>query len=116
MKAYSIDLRERIVRAVQDGKPVSMVARTFLVSENTVRKYVKRMQQEGDLRPKAIPGRPRLIPVEKFGELAAQLEAAPDATLQEHCREWGRRQGVVIGITAMHRAIARLGWTRKKRR
>jgi transposase len=41
MKAYSIDLRERIVQAVDQGMTKARAARTFSVSLATVKNYVR---------------------------------------------------------------------------
>jgi hypothetical protein len=44
----------------------------------------------------------------------AQLEKAPDATLQEHCQTWEAASGVKVSISTMSRAIRQVRWTRKK--
>jgi transposase len=114
MRAYSLDLRERIVRAVEAGTPRPEVARTFGVGVATVGRYV-RLGRAGALAPRSSPGRPARIGPAAWPALRAQLAAAPDATLAEHCATWGRAQGARVSEATMHRAIARLGWTRKKR-
>jgi transposase len=40
MKAYSLDLRQRIVQAVADGTSQREVARLFHVGERTVKRYL----------------------------------------------------------------------------
>src|SRR5688572_12922673 len=115
MRAYSLDLRERIVRAVAAGTPQSAVARTFGVGRATVQRYVYRQRDTGSLAPQPKPGRPATIGEARRAALAAQLAAAPDATLAEHCATWDREQGARVSPSAMHRALARLGVTRKKR-
>jgi transposase len=114
MRAYSLDLRERVVRAVAAGTPQAVVARTFGVGRATVERYLRR-HRAGALAPRRSPGRPARIGPAMEPALRAQLEDAPDATLAEHCERWARAQGVRVSVSAMHRAIARLGWTRKKR-
>jgi transposase len=114
MKAYSMDLRERIVQAVLAGMPQAMAARVFGVGQATVERYLRRHRQ-GDLAPRQSPGRPAEIGVEQTPELVAQLEAAPDATLAEHVATWAEATGVRVSVTTMHRTIRRVGWTRKKR-
>jgi transposase len=42
------------------------------------------------------------------------LEAAPDATVLEHCAWWAEQQGQVVSEATMWRALRRLGWTHKK--
>lgn len=115
MRAYSLDLRERIVRAVGAGTPRSVVARTFGVGRATVERYLRRQREAGSLAPRKSPGRPAVIGAAQAPALRAQLAAAADATLAEHCATWEREQGVRPSLWAMHRALARLGVTRKKR-
>jgi transposase len=116
MKAYSLDLRERVVRAVEGGVPYMVVARTFQVSAPTIRRYVTLQRQTGSLAPKPIPGRQFQIGRSDYAALKAQLQAHPDATLAEHCALWEKEQHQPVHISTMHRAIKRVGWTRKKRR
>jgi transposase len=116
MKAYSIDLRERIVRAVERGMAKSQAARTFAVSLATVKNYVRQWQTTGSLAPKPIPGRPRAIPRARDAALVAQLRATPDATLQELVAAWEAARGAAVSVATMARAIRRVRWTRKKRR
>ena len=58
MKAYSEDLRRKIVDAVRRGVPKSETASLFGVSLSSVKRF-SRMDREGDsLAPKKPPGRP----------------------------------------------------------
>jgi len=115
MKAYSQDLRERIVRAVGQGMPKSQVARTFAVSLATVKNYVRQWHQTGSLARKPIPGRPRGIPPTQDAALVAQLRARPDATLAELATAWKAAHRVAVSVATLSRAIRRVRWTRKKR-
>jgi transposase len=44
----------------------------------------------------------------------AQLQAHPDATLDEHCRLWAEATGQQVSVSTMCRLQQRLGLTRKK--
>src|SRR5258708_24077303 len=88
MRAYSTDLRERIVQAVANGRPQREAARMFGVGVNTVKRYVVRQQQTGSLARHPIPGGPRRIGREQEAWLRARLEGAPDATLAAHGALW----------------------------
>jgi transposase len=116
MRAYSVDLRERIVRAVADGVPQSVVARTFDVARATVQRYVGQHDATGALAPRPTPGPAHKIGAAAAPALRAQVAAAPDATLAEHAARWAREQGVRLSASTVHRALARLAITRKKRR
>lgn len=115
MKAYSIDLRERIVHAVGTGQPKSVVARLLGVAWATVDRYVRQHRATGDLSPKPRPGATPRIRPEQYPTLVAQLEAAPDATLAEHCETWERTQHVRVSVETMRRTIARVDWRLKKK-
>jgi transposase len=115
MRSYSPDLRERIVEAVEGGASMASVARTFRVSYRTVQRYVARKKTTGDLAQRIGSGRPRRISFAQQVDLIAQLDSAPDATLEEHSEAWKQSHGVRVSIATMHRSIKRAGWTLKKR-
>jgi transposase len=115
MKPYSQDLRERVVKAVDEGVSRSKIAKLFGVSEATIKRYLRLRRETGSLAPKNIPGcPPRKVGALQHG-LQPQLEAHPDATLEEHCRLWEAQTGVKVSISTMSHAIQRLKWTRKKK-
>lgn len=115
-RAYSIDLRERSLRAVASGLPMTEVARLFDVSVSSLHRWRRQQRTTGTLTPGRSPGRPRTIGVAAEATLTAQVAAAPDATLAEHCAQWATAHGVPLSPTTMGRTFARLGLPLKKRR
>ena len=115
MRAYSTDLKERLVRAVAEGLPMREAARRFGVAVTTVKRAVVQQRETGSLERKPIPGCPRRIGPEREAILRERLQAAPDATVLEHCAWWAEHQGQQLSETTMWRAIRRLGWTQNKR-
>ncbi|OGX89464.1 helix-turn-helix domain-containing protein [Hymenobacter coccineus] len=117
MKAYSLDLRERVAAAcTQPGRTVSAVAAQFSVSVSFVAKLLRRQRQSGSLA--ALPHRsgpaPLLDPAGR-AELAACLRQQPDATLDE-LRVWvAALGGPDVSLATMGRAVQALDWRRKKR-
>jgi putative transposase len=114
MRAYSTDLKERLVRAVANGLPMREAARRFEVAVTTVKRAVVQQRKTGSLARRPIPGRPRAISREQEAILRARLEGAPDATALEHCAWWAEHQGQQLSEATMWRALRRLGWTHKK--
>ncbi len=114
MRAYSTDLRERIVQAAPGGQPATAVARRFRVGVATVRRYLRQQRTIGSLAPKR-PGGPtlRLGPADQLA-LREQVQATPDATLAEHCATWEAATGVRLSTATMSRTLARLNQPRKK--
>jgi len=114
MKAYSADLRQRIVQAVAEGSSQPVVAARFNVSLTSVKRYVTQWRATGSLAPQPRPGRPRAIPPAADAALIAQFKADPDATLATYCERWEAAAGVRVSQSTMCRAQQRIGWTRKK--
>lgn len=115
MKAYSSDLRERVVRAVDQGYKRTDIIKLFGVPRATIKRYLKQRREAGHVSRKPIPGRPSKKGAPLQAGLVAQLEAYPDAILEMHCQFWEQTQGVRVSISTMSRGIKRIGWTRKKK-
>src|SRR5436305_1572260 len=116
MKAYSLDLRERVLRAVDQGEPRSGIVKMLGVSLATIKRYLKQRRESGHVRPKVIPGRPAKKGAALQAGLLAHLQAHPDASLETHCQLWEREHGMPVSTSTMSRMILRVGWTRKKTR
>jgi transposase len=114
-RAYSVDLRERSLRALTSGMPVAEIARLFAVSLSSLDRWRRRQDAGLSLTPGRSSGRPRAIGPSGETALRAQVAATPDATLAEHCAQWQAEQGDAVSVAAMHRALRRIGLTRKKR-
>lgn len=114
MRAYSLDLRQRIVGAINRGGSRTEVARQFEVAVRTVDRYVRQARETGDLTPRPLPGRPRRLSPTDEGQVIQLLREQPAATLPEYCERLAATTGTVVSPATMSRTIARLGWTRKK--
>ena len=116
MKAYSKDLRLRVLAAVDRGMPRAQVAKTFGVSVSTIKRYLRLREQTGDVNPKPIPGPPARKRMILEEELPAQVRLNPDLTLEEHCELFEEQSGMVVSASTMSRAFKRLGLPLKKSR
>jgi transposase len=117
MKAYSEDLRLRVLAAVGGGMPRRDVVRLFGVSLATVDRYLRLRRETGAVAPRPRPGPPPIKAAALAAALPPRLEASPDATLEEHCAWYARAAGVRVSTATMSRVIARrFGWTREKSR
>ncbi len=121
MKPYSKDLRLRVLAAVDAGTPREEVARTFSVSMPTIKRWLKRRRETGDVEPEPIPGRPSRKGAMLKEWLPNHLQANDDLTLEEH-RQAHRQAfeeefGEEVSTSTVGRAIAGLpdgGWPLKK--
>lgn len=116
MKAYSIDLREKIVTAhIQEKISIRQVAIKFDVSKSLVQKLVKQQKIDGNLQPKQRekPQFSHLTNAEV--ELRELVAENPDATIVELCDLFAIKTGNWVSRTAMCRSLQKLGLNRKKK-
>jgi transposase len=114
MKAYSQDLRERIVRARLSGQSTAEVAHLFTVSPTVVRRYLARHRQGLSLAPGQAPGAlPRVAP-EQEAAFVSMLEENVNWTINALVVEWERRSGVLLPRSTLHGHVKRLKGRFKK--
>jgi transposase len=114
MKAYSVDLRERVLAALERGMARASVVETFQVSEGSIKRWLRAQRERGDLSPLRPPGRPATIGAEQDAALRAQVAAYSDATLAEHAEKWNAEHGTKLSQWSLGRAIRARRLTRKK--
>ena len=115
MRAYSEDLRKKVVEAVKRGMKKSEAAHTFGVSLSSVKRYIRTACEGQSLRPKKRPGmRPK---IDNNGRrlLEADLRQSSAATLSQRREFLERVAGIWVSESTVSRVLKRLGWTRKKR-
>jgi transposase len=109
----------RVLSAVDSGSPREEVARTFSVSMPTIKRWLKRRRETGDVEPEPIPGRPSRKGVMLREWLPKHLEANDDLTLEEHREAFEEEFRQTVSTSTMGRAISELpdgGWPLKKSR
>lgn len=116
MHAYSLDLRKRIVDAVNAGQSHQEVAKRFSLSRASVSRYVQLSKVRPSLAPKPLPGAKRRIPEIVMASLVERIAARPDTTLVEHQSWLLEQHHLTISLATVHRALCRSGFTYKKSR
>jgi transposase len=112
----SMDLRERIVHAVERGSSIREAARRFAVSPSAAIKLMQRVRATGSAAPARYGGhRPRVLGSHE-ADLRRLVEATPDLTLAEIQTELQRRCGLQAGLSTIHKALRRIGLRHKKSR
>jgi transposase len=114
MKAYSEDLRKKIVDAIGRGMPKAQAARTFGVGISTVKRYAAKAKKGESLRPGKAPGKRPKMDERARKLLEEDLRERPFVTLAERCDYVLAVSGVSVSRSTMCRAVARIGSTRKK--
>ena len=116
MRAYSLDLRERVLAALERGMSRADAVTTFAVSLASIKRWLARRRAGESLAPRRPPGRTCTITDADLPALRARLQARPDASLVAHTQWWNATYpDRPLSRATIDRAIARLDWTRKKR-
>ena len=111
MKAYSMDLRQRVLKDVDQGMSTRNVATKYDVSESWVRRLKQRRRETGEIAPRESGYRrpPEWLPY--ADRIRAAVEQCPDITLEE----LRRTLGVKMSIQTLSRALRVLQLTFKKK-
>lgn len=115
-KALSVDLRERVVAAVDAGMSRRAAAERFGVGVSSAIRFVQRSRERGDLTPDKRGGNFRSHRIDAHREFILGLvEAEPDLTLAEIGERLHEACGYRPLPSVVHRFFARHSITRKKR-
>jgi transposase len=111
MKAYSMDLRQRVLAARDEGMGTAEAAETFAVSPAWIRRLMQRRRQTGAIAPRR-PARPGPAPAlaDHHERLRALVRDRPGQT----AAEYRDQLGVTVAVVTVWRALRRLGLTHKK--
>lgn len=108
--AYSQDLRDRVLAAIDRGMPTKQIAEIFMVSPAWVRRVAQRRRVAGETTPRKMGG-PGPIKIDRE-RLAELVREHPDATLAE-LRDM---LGIDCAISSVSAALIKMGLSFKKRR
>ena len=117
MKAYSLDLRQKIVESYESGGiSQRQLAAQFRVSTFFVVKILGRHRRGDDLAAKRRGGRVKPILTSEMREyLSAQLAAQNDLTLAELSDAIKEKFGLKVSPPTLCRALQKMNLRRKKR-
>lgn len=117
MKAYSNDLRQKIVDLYRQGEgSIRQLAQRFAVSPDFVHRRIKQERENGSVAPKSYVRGPQPRLNQMHHQVLRQLvEADNDATLQQlACRLYEQTQ-LQVSASTVSRALKALGLSRKKK-
>ena len=114
-KPYSLDLRERVVTALEDGMSTRQAAVRFSVSIAAVGEWGRRKRAQGNVLP-AKQGKPAGSVLDAHAEfILGALREKPDTTLEEMVGRLAAERDVRVVWTTVWKFLDRHGQTHKKR-
>jgi len=116
-KPLSLDLRERLIAAVDGGMTRRAAAERFGVAPSTAIKWAERWRRTGDVRPRPQGGDYRSHRMEAHAdEILGLIEERPDITLAEIAAHLHETHGLRVAQSTVWRLLDRHGLTVKKNR
>ncbi len=117
MKPYSLDLRERVVAAYEQGDgTIKLIAQTFSVGETFVKKMLRQKRETNNLAPRPQQaGAKKVLRAKHRQWLAKAIEKQPDATITELTEQLAEKKQVTVSRATICRELKELKLPRKKR-
>ncbi len=116
MQAYSLDLRQRVVQAYEQGqRAISEIAEQFSVSTGFVKKMLRQWRSTGDLSP--LPhggGKPSSLSARQRQLLRRKVRGRDDISLSELQDFLREEEQVEVHVSTICRALRRLDLPLKK--
>lgn len=113
--ALSMDLRSRVLMAIEGGMSCRAASARFGVAPSTAIRWQAQLRATGDVAPKGQGGDMRSRRVEeRSADILALWEARKDISLDE-LRLALAGIGLIVSVSGLHRFFTRRGMTRKKR-
>lgn len=117
MKPYSLDLRERVAAAYEQGKgTIKQVAQMFSVGETFVKKMLRQKRETNNLSPQPQrAGAKRRLQAKDLRWLEKTIAREPDATITELAEQLSEEKQATVSRATICRELKELRLARKKR-
>jgi len=110
-----MDLRERVLSALDSGMNKMTAHKTFQVSRSTIDHWQKRRKVTGSVAPQSGFRRGVLPAITDLEQFEAFAQRHSDSTLVQMAQAWHEETGCRLSNVTLGKTLKRLGWTRKKR-
>ena len=114
MKPLSLDLRQRIVDALDTQTSQRAIAERFAVSVSTVVRLSAKKRLGIDLKPLPTPGRKRRVPKEQLQNFEELVRSKQDWTAEALADAWQQQGGNTLSISTATRILRQLRFSFKK--
>ncbi len=117
MKPYPLELRQRIVDAVdRQLGTINEIAENFDMTERCLYQWLALRRETGTVAPRPHGGGAKAkLDAPRLQKLAALSADYPDATLSELCKKFNCRRRITVSVSTVCRGLSQLDQTRKKK-
>ena len=114
MHAYSQDLRDRVLRALDRGEGPSEIAKRYEISRGWVHQVKVRLEREGRRSSLQMGGHRKSRVLEHRDRICAWIREQPDLTLADICARLEKEHGITIKVPALWHQLNNWGLSYKK--
>ena len=111
---YSSDLRELVLRSIDDGMSKMKAHQTFHVSRSSIDDWLRLRSETGSVADKPRQGRGRVPTINDLVAFEAFANRHQGATLSQMAVAWEADTGQKLSINTFSLLLRKIGWTRKK--
>lgn len=115
-RAYGLDLRERVIDAIEGGLSTRAAARRFLIGESTAGSWHRLWRETGSVEPRRQGNQGGSVLDAHKQFLLDLIEATPDISLGEMAECLESEQSLTVDPSTIWYFLRRYGITYKKRR
>ena len=108
-KLYSIDLKEKVINALESGYTATSISQTFDISRKTIFNWQKKLKETGTMEPEKFGRKDLSGKIQDLEEFRKFVEEKPDRSSTELAKDWGD-----ISSSTIRKYLKRIGFTNKK--
>lgn len=112
---YSVDLRERVMDAIDNGERPTDVAKKFKVGLRTIYDWKELRRATNSLEPKSGHQKGHSHRIKDWGQFEEFVKQHPHHKTEAMCREWTKLTGQSISVSVMQVALKKINFTYKKK-
>lgn len=114
MATYSVDLRKRVITAVDNGLHINVAVTTFMVSRRVVYKWLQLRRETGDLQAKSGYQKGHSHKIKDWDAFTAFANKNRQCTGPQMIVKWHELTGTNMSESAMYDSLKKIGFTSKK--
>lgn len=112
---YSLDLRQRIINAIDSGTTQIEAAKLFKVNRRTISRWLQLRSKTNSLTPKIGYQKGHSHKIINWDEFEKFAEANKYCTGEEMAKAWTALKNIEISVDVIYLALAKIGYTFKKK-
>ncbi len=112
---FSLDLRKRVIAAVDENMHINEAVKTFRVSRRVIYEWLELREETGELKPKTGYQKGHSHKITDLEKFKAFANSNNQCTSPQMVIKWEQLTGVKVSESVMQRMLKKIGFTYKKK-